>query len=86
MFGIKPLSSVLVVLSVVCTGVDPSLGTAVTVYPVTGAPLSGLTGGVHLTVMDEAEVAVAVTPVGGRGTGHGERWRHTIELRTVNNP
>ena len=52
---------------VVCT-VEPLLGTAVTVYAVTGAPLAGTTGGVHVTVMDEPEVAVAVTLTGEDGT------------------
>ena len=68
----SPLSSVLVVGAVVCTGVDPPLGTLVTVYPVTGGLLADNTGGVHVTVMDEAEEAVAVTPVGGEGTA----WKH----------
>ena len=62
----------LVVEDVVCT-VEPLLGTAVTVYAVTGAPLAGTTGGVHVTVMDEPEVAVAVTPPGGGGAGQGRR-------------
>ena len=62
----------------VCT-VEPLLGTAVTVYAVTGAPLAGTTGGVHVTVMDEPEVAVAVTPPGGRGTGQGRRKEARVE-------
>ena len=57
---------------VVCT-VEPLLGAAVTVYAVTGAPLAGTTGGVHVTVMDEPEVAMAVTPPGGGGTGQSRR-------------
>ena len=64
----KPLSTVLVAEAGSCTGVDPPLGTLVTVYPVTGGLLADTTGGVHVTVMDEPEVAVAVTPVGGGGT------------------
>ena len=62
----------LVVEDVVCT-VEPLLGTAVTVYAVTGAPLAGTTGGVHVTVMDEPEVAMAVTPPGGGGTALVQR-------------
>ena len=68
----SPLSSVLVVGAVVCTGVDPPLGTLVTVYPVTGGLLADTTGGVHVTVMDVPEEAVAVTPVGGGRTA----WKH----------
>ena len=68
----KPLSTVLVAEAGSCTGVDPPLGTLVTVYPVTGGLLADNTGGVHVTVMDEAEEAVAVTPVGGEGTA----WKH----------
>ena len=68
----SPLSSVLVVGAVVCTGVDPPLGTLVTVYPVTGGLLADTTGGVHATVMDVPEVAVAVTSVGGGRTA----WKH----------
>ena len=68
----NPLSSVLVVEDVVCT-VEPLLGTAVTVYAVTGAPLAGTTGGVHVTVMDEPEVAVAVTLTGEDGTALVQR-------------
>ena len=81
----NPLSSVLVVEDVVCT-VEPLLGTAVTVYAVTGAPLAGTTGGVHVTVMDEPEVAMAVTPPGGGGTGQGRRkpeWDVLEQLYTV---
>ena len=66
--SINPLSTVLVVDAVVCTGVDPLLGTAVTVYPVTGGLLADTTGGVHVTVIDEAEVAAVFTPPGGGGT------------------
>ena len=57
----NPLSTVLVVEDVVCT-VEPLLGTAVTVYPVMGGLLSGSVGGVHVTVMDKPEVAMADTP------------------------
>ena len=71
--SINPLSTVLVVDAVVCTGVDPLLGTAVTVYPVTGGLLADTTGGVHLTVMDEVEVAVAVTLPGGGGAEQSRR-------------
>ena len=74
----NPLSSVLLVEDVVCT-VEPLLGTAVTVYAVTGAPLAGTTGGVHVTVMDEPEVAMAVTPPGGGGTGQGRRKEARVE-------
>ena len=52
---------------------EPLLGTAVTVYPVTGGLLSGSVGGVHVTVMDEPVVAMAVTPPGGGGAGWGGR-------------
>ena len=69
----SPLSSVLVVGAVVCTGSDPPLGTLVTVYPVTGGLLADTTGGVHLTVMDEVEVAVAVTLPGGGGAEQSRR-------------
>ena len=69
----SPLSSVLVVGAVICTGVNPPLGTLVTVYPVTGGLLADTTGGVHVTVMDETESAVAVTPPGGGGTGQCRR-------------
>ncbi len=58
---------------------EPLLGTAVTVYPVTGGLLSGSVGGVHMTVMDEPEVAEAVTPPGGGGAGCEER---TIKVIT----
>ena len=68
----KPLSTVLVAEAGSCTGVDPPLGTLVTVYPVTGGLLADTTGGVHVTVMDEPEVAVAVTPVGGGGAGQSQ--------------
>ena len=68
----KPLSSVLVAEAGSCTGVDPPLGTLVTVYPVTGGLLADNTGGVHVTVMDVAEVAVAVTSPGGGGTGQSQ--------------
>ena len=64
----SPLSSVLVVGAVICTGVNPPFGTLVTVYPVTGGLLAETTGGVHVTVMDEPEVASAFTPPGGEGT------------------
>ena len=69
----NPLSTVLVAVAGSCTGEEPLLGAAVTVYPVTGGLLSGGEGGVHVTVMDEPEVAVAVTPPGGGGTGQWER-------------
>ena len=69
----SPLSSVLVVGAVVCTGVDPPLGTLVTVYPVTGGLLADTTGGVHVTVIDEAEVAAVFTPRGGGGTARTTR-------------
>ena len=52
---------------------EPLLGTAVTVYPVTGGLLSGSVGGVHVTVMDEPEVAMAVTPTGGVGARQSRR-------------
>ena len=65
--GSKPMSTVVVEVVLRSAG-DPLLGTAVTVYPVTGGLLAGTTGGVHVTVMDEPEVAVAFTPVGGEGT------------------
>ena len=79
------LSSVLVVGAVVCTGVDPPLGTLVTVYPVTGGLLADTTGGVHETVMDEPEIASAFTPPGGEETAwitreklaHCKKYLHT---------
>ena len=55
------------------------LGIVVTVYAVTGGLLS-CTGGVHVTVMDEPEVAMAVTTPGGGGTGYIARE----ESRTTN--
>ena len=69
----SPLSTVLVAVAGSSSGVEPLLGTAVTVYPVTGGLLSGSVGEVHVTVMDEPEVAVAVTPPGEGGAGWGER-------------
>ena len=63
----SPLSTVLVAVAGSCSGVEPLLGTAVTVYPVTGGLLSGSVGGVHVTLMDEPEVAMADTPPGGGG-------------------
>ena len=70
-------STVLVVEDVVCT-VEPLLGTAVTVYPVTGGLLSGSVGGVHVTVMDKPEVAMVVRLAGGGGAGWGrERGEHS---------
>ena len=69
----SPLSTVLVAVTGSCSGVEPLLGTAVTVYPVTGGLLSGSVGGVYVTVMDEPEVAMVVTTSGGGGTGRGER-------------
>ena len=74
----SPLSTALVVKDVVCT-VEPLLGTAVTVYPVTAGLLSGSVGGVHVTVMDEPEIAIADTPPGGGGAGWGERV--TVRVR-----
>ena len=67
----SPLSSVLVAVSGSSSGVEPLLETAVIVYPVTGGLLSGSVGGVHVTVMDEPEVAMADTPSGGGGAGWG---------------
>ena len=52
---------------------EPLLGTAVTVYPVTGGLLSGSVGGVHVTVMDEPELAMAVRLAGGGGAERGGR-------------
>ncbi len=68
----SPLSTVLVAVAASCSGVEPMLGTAVTVYPVTGGLLSGSVGGVHVTLMDEPEVAIGTTPPGGGELG-GER-------------
>ena len=68
----SPLSTVLVAVAGSCSGVEPLLGTAVTVYPVTGGLLSGSVGGVHVTLMDEPEVAIGTTPPGGGELG-GER-------------
>ena len=76
------LSTVLVMEDVFCT-VEPLLGTAVTVYPVTGGLLSGSVGGVHVTVMDEPEVAMAVTPTGGGGAGWGERVKDAAAGRMM---
>ena len=67
----KPLSTVLVAEAGSCTGVDPLLSILVTVYPVTAGLLADNTGGVHVTVMDESEVALAVT-LGGGGTGQSQ--------------
>jgi len=69
----SPLSTVLVAVAGSCSGVEPLLGTAVTVYPVTGGLLSGSVGGVHVTLMDEPEVAMAITPPGGGGAGQSRR-------------
>ena len=69
----SPLSTVLVAVAGSSSGAEPLLGTAVIVYPVTGGLLSGSVGGVHVTTMDEPEVAMAVTPPGGGGAGCGER-------------
>ena len=77
----KPLSSVLVAEAGSCTGVDPPLGTAVTVYPVTGGLLADTTGGVHVTAMVEDELAVAVTLPGGGGAGQSQR-RTIIDINT----
>ena len=73
----SPLSTVLVAFAGSCSEVEPLLVTAVTVYPVTGGLLSGRVGGVHVTVMDEPEVVVAVTPPGGGGAGWRERGENT---------
>ena len=73
----SPLSTVLVAVAGSSSGVEPLLGTAVTVYPVTGGLLSGSVGGVHVTVMDEPEVARAVTPPGGGGAGQSRRQSGT---------
>ena len=71
----SPLSTVLVAVAGSCSGVEPLLGTAVTVYPVMGGLLSGSVGGVHVAVMDEPEVAMAVTLI--------TRWRgNWTEQRT----
>ena len=67
----SPLSTVLVAIAGSCSGVEPLLGTAVTVYPVTGGLLSGSVGGVHVTVIDEPEVATAVKLGGVGGSGWG---------------
>ena len=66
-YTVSSCSTVLVVEDVFCK-VEPLLGTAVTVYPVTGGLLSGSVGGVHVTVMDEPVVAMADTPPGGGGS------------------
>ena len=68
----SPLSTVLVAAAGRCSVVEPLLGTAVTVYPVKGGLLSGSVGGVHVTVMDESEVAMVITPPGGGKLG-GEK-------------
>ena len=86
-YTVSSCSTVLVAEDVFCT-VEPLLGTAVTVYPVTGGLLSGSVGGVHVTVMDELEVAMADTPPGGGGAGWGEREGRTQLLegwKTTNN-
>ena len=75
----SPLSTVLMAVAGSCSGVKPLLGTAVTVYPVTGGLLSGSVGGVHVTVMDEPEVAVAVKLAGGGGAGWGGREQNDEE-------
>ena len=62
---------------------EPLVGTAVTVYPVTGGLLSGSVGGVHVTVMDEPEVAMANTPPGGGGAEWGERVKDAAAGRTI---
>ena len=59
----SPLSTVLVAVAGSSSGVEPLLGTAVTVYPVTGGLLSCSVGGVHVTVMDEPEVAMTDTSI-----------------------
>ncbi len=68
----SPPSTVLLVEDVFCTVVSLLLVTAVTVYPVMGGLLSGSVGGVHVTVMDDPEVAMAVTPPGGGGAGQSK--------------
>ena len=74
----SPQSTVLVAFAGSCSGVEPLLGSAVTVYPVTGGLLAGSVGGVHVTVMDEPEMDMATTP-GGGGAEWGER---TIKIIT----
>ena len=69
----SPLSTVLVAVAGSCSGVEPLLETAVTLYPVTGGLLSGSVGGVHRTVMDEPQVAMAIRLAGGGGAGWGGR-------------
>ena len=68
----SPLSTVLVAVAGSSSGEEPLLGTAVTVYPVTGGLLLGSVGGVHVTVVDKPEVAMTNTPPGGEGAGWGE--------------
>ena len=80
----SPLSTVLVAVAGSCSGVEPLLGTAVTVYPVTGGLLSGSVGGVHVTVMDEPEVAMADTAPGGGGAGREERGGNIAVGRMMN--
>ena len=75
----SPLSTVLVAVAGSCPGVESLLGTAVTLYPVTGGLLSGSVGGVHVTVMDEPEVAVAVKLAGGGGARWGGREQNDEE-------
>ena len=67
------LSTVLVSVAGSCTGEEPLLGVVVTVYPVTGGLLSVGEGRVHVTVMDEFDVAMAVTSPGGGGAGQSRR-------------
>ena len=84
----SPLSTVLVAVAGSCSGVEPLLGTAVTEYPVTGGLLSSSVGGVHVTVMDEPELAMAVTPSGGGGAGCEERrikLAHYIQIASREN-
>ena len=69
----SPLSTVLVAVAGSSSGVEPLLGTAVTVYPVKGGLLSGSVGGVHVTVTVVSEVAMAVKPPGGGGAEWGEK-------------
>ena len=73
----SPLSTVLVAVAGSSSGVEPLLGTAVTVYQVTGGLLSGSVGGVHVTVMDEPELAMADTPP-DRGELGGKREQSKI--------
>ena len=70
----SPLSTVLVAVAGSSSGVEPLLGTAVTVYPVTGGLLSGSVGGVHVTVMDEPEVAGRMFTEQSQPTKRTSNW------------